>query len=85
MSRPTGKQEAPRRKRHERRLDAHNVRTIGRLSPADADLRHLPAPSPIDTHGMAFTYSNSVLGSPESADEFADRAVEALRSELQRR
>lgn len=83
MRRPTRKQEAAWCRRYEERLGAHNVRIIGRLFPADSDLQYFLALSLGDKHGTAFSYSNSVFESTESADEYADRAFETLRRDLQ--
>ena len=85
MRGPTRKQEAASCERYEERLGAHNVRIIGRLFPAGSDLQYFLALSPGDKHGTAFSYSSSVFESLQSAGEYADRAFEALRGDLQQR
>lgn len=83
MSRPTPEQETAWCERYEERLRAHKVRIVGRLFPMDSNLQYFLALSPGDKHGTAFSYGDSVFESPESADEYADRAFETLRSDLQ--
>ena len=85
MRRPTCKQAAAWCKRYEEQLGAHNVRVIGRLFPTHTDLKYRLALSPGDKHSAAFTFSNGAFETPESSDEYADRALAALRSDLQQR
>ena len=83
MSRPTSEQETAWCERFEKRLQAHNVRIVGRLFPPDSDLQYFLALSPGDKHGTAFSYSNSVFERPASADEYAERAFETLHGDRQ--